>query len=101
MFFEKGMSPVLQNGHFVAKKIEAEYINSAKLGDELEVSTELLEIRAASFVLLQSIFKSNGVPLGYQKIFELKITLAYITFEGRPQKIVSDVKELIESLFSS
>ncbi|MBW6488826.1 YbgC/FadM family acyl-CoA thioesterase [Sulfurimonas sp.] len=95
MFFQKGLSPVLPNGHFVAKKIEADYILSAKLGDELEVLTELLEIRAASFVLLQTIFKGN------QKIFELKITLAYITFEGRPQKIVSDVKELIESLFCS
>lgn len=95
MFFEKGLSPVLQNGHFVARKIEADYIKSAKLGDELEILTELLEIRAASFVLLQSVFK------GSKKIFELKITLAYITFEGRPQKIVSDVKELIESLFSS
>jgi acyl-CoA thioester hydrolase len=95
MFFEKGLSPVLQSGHFVAKKIEADYISSTKLGDELEVLTELVEIRAASFVLLQSVFK------GKKKIFELKITLAYITFEGRPQKIVSDVKELIESLFSS
>jgi acyl-CoA thioester hydrolase len=94
-FFSQGLTPVLQNGHFVAKRVEADYISSAKLGDELDVLTELLEIRAASFVLLQSIFK------GKKKIFELKITLAYITFEGRPQKIVSDVKELIESLFSS
>jgi acyl-CoA thioester hydrolase len=101
MFFEKGLSPVLPNGHFVAKKIEADYISSAKLGDELEVLTELLDIRAASFVLLQTIFKDNGVLSGRKKIFELKITLAYITFEGRPQKIVSDVKELIESLFSA
>jgi len=93
LFFEKGLSPVLQNGHFVAKKIEADYISSAKLGDKLDVLTELLEIRAASFVLLQSVFKGN------KKIFELKITLAYITFEGRPQKILKDVKELIESLF--
>lgn len=99
MFFEKGLSPVLSNGHFVAKKIEADYISSAKLGDELEILTELLEIRAASFVLLQTIFKDNGVLSGRKKIFELKITLAYITFDGRPQKIVSDVKELIKSLF--
>lgn len=99
VFFKKGLSPVLQSGHFVAKKLEADYISSAKLGDELEILTELLEIRAASFVLLQTIFKDNGVLSGRKKIFELKITLAYITFDGRPQKIVSDVKELIKSLF--
>lgn len=93
VFFIKGLSPVLQNGHFVAKKLEADYISSARLGDELEVSTELVEIRAASFVLLQTIFKER------KKIFELNITLAYITFEGKPQKITKEVKQLVESLF--
>lgn len=95
VFFIKGLSPVLQNGHFVAKKLEADYISSARLGDELEVSTELVEIRAASFVLLQTIFKER------KKIFELNITLAYITFEGKPQKITKDVKQLVESLFGN
>lgn len=92
-FFAKGLMPYMDSGHFVAKKIEADYISSAKLGDELEVSAELFEIRAASFVLLQSVFR-NG-----KKIFELKITLAYITFDGKPQKIAKELKELIESLF--
>lgn len=95
VFFIKGLSPVLQNGHFVAKKLEADYISSARLGDELEILTELVEIRAASFVLLQTIFKER------KKIFELNITLAYITFEGKPQKITKDVKQLVESLFGN
>lgn len=95
VFFIKGLSPVLQNGHFVAKKLEADYISSARLGDELEVLTELIEIRAASFVLLQSVFKDG------KKIFELNITLAYITFEGKPQKITKEVKQLVESLFGN
>lgn len=93
LFFKKGMTPVLQNGHFVAKRLEADYINSAKLGDEIEVRTALVEMRAASFILLQTIFKDG------KKIFELNITLAYITFEGRPQKITKEVKELLELLF--
>lgn len=92
-FFSKGMTPVLQNGHFVARRVEADFIKSAKLGDELCVETRLIEMRAASFKLLQTIFKEN------EKIFELKITLAYINFEGRPQKITKDVDELVRSLF--
>jgi acyl-CoA thioester hydrolase len=92
-FFKNALMPVTDNGHFVAKKIEADYIAPAKLGDELEVGVELLEMRAASFRLLQNI------TLNGKKIFELKITLAYITFEGRPQKIDSKTKELIKSLF--
>jgi len=50
-------------------------------------------MRAASFELLQTIYKDTEV------IFKLKITLAYITFDGRPQKIDDQIKELILSLF--
>jgi len=94
-FFTKGLSPFLDSGHFVARKLEASYIASAKLGDELSITTELLEMRAASFRLLQTIYRED------KKIFELTITLAYITFEARPQKIGEDTKELILSLFKS
>jgi len=92
-FYTRGMTPVLSHGHFVARKVVAEYISSAKLGDLLEVRGELLEMRAASFRLKQSIY------LAEKKIFELEITLAFITFEGRPQKIDSQTKELLYSLF--
>ncbi len=93
IFFQKGLSPVLEGGHFVAKKIEADYLLSAKLGDVLEVTSELLEIKGASFELLQRVFKEQ------KKVFELRIVLVYVTFEGRPQKITSEVKSLIDSLF--
>ncbi len=92
-FFKKGLSPILESGHFVAKKIEADYISSARLGDEIEVGVELCEMRAASFKLLQV------VTLNGKKIFELKIVLAYINFDGRAQKIDAKTKELILSLF--
>jgi acyl-CoA thioester hydrolase len=93
VFFQKGLSPVLEGGHFVAKKIVADYLLSAKLGDVLEVTSELSEIKGASFELLQRVFKEQ------KKVFELRIVLVYVTFEGRPQKITSEVKSLIDSLF--
>jgi acyl-CoA thioester hydrolase len=95
VFFKKGMTPVLKNGHFVAKKLEADYIMSAKLGDVLDITTEFVQMKAASFILKQTIYRDN------KKIFGLSITLAYITFEGRPQKIDAQTKELIFSLFES
>ena len=92
-FYKLGMTPELENGHFVARKLEADYLKSAKLGDVLEVKSELLEMKAASFTLLQTIFKDN------KKIFTLKIVLVYITFEGKPQKLDLKNKELLLSLF--
>ncbi len=92
-FYERGMTPVLKNGHFVARKIIGEYISSAKLGDILEVTTELIKMKAASFLLKQYVYR------GEEKVFELEILLAYITFEGKPQKIDIGTKELLLSLF--
>jgi len=92
-FFAKGLSPVLESGHFVARKVNAEYFSSAKLGDLLDVKSELLQMKAASFILKQTILKDE------KRIFELEIVLAYIDFEGRPQKIDVNTKEMILSLF--
>ena len=92
-FFKKDMMPFLENGHFVARTINGKFISSAKLGDTLEVKSELLSMKSASFMLQQTIFK-EGV-----KIFELEIGLAYITFEGKPQKIDTATKELLKTLF--
>jgi acyl-CoA thioester hydrolase len=92
-FFQKGLTPVLNNGHFVARKIVADYFASAKLGDLLEVKSELLQMRAASFTLLQKIFKEE------KKLFEMQITLAYISYEGKPQRLEENDKKLLLSLF--
>jgi len=93
VFFKKGMTPVLKNGHFVARKVIADYLSSAKLGDILEIKTELLEMKAASFTLKQTIFREDV------KIFELEILLAYINFEGKVQKLDKESRDTLLSLF--
>ncbi|MDY0117175.1 MAG: YbgC/FadM family acyl-CoA thioesterase [Sulfurimonadaceae bacterium] len=92
-FYKRGMTPELEYGHFVARRIEADYITTSKLGDLLDVRTELVEMRGASFTLKQIIYKEET------KVFELSIKLAYIDFEGKAQKIDHNTKELLLSLF--
>jgi len=93
VFFQRGLTPALENGHFVAKKIVADYLASAKLGDLLEVKTEMLELKAASFILKQTIYKDD------KKIFVMKITLVYVTLEGKPQWLDEYIKETVLNLF--
>lgn len=93
-FFAKGLMPYMENGHFVAKRVEAEYIASAKLGDELFIKSSIAEFKAASFTLLQEIYKDE------KKIFELRIVLVYTTFDAKPQRISKDIKDLVVSLFA-
>jgi len=92
-FFDKGLTPVLESGHFVARKVNADFYESAKLGDMLEVKTHLISMKAASFTLSQEIYKENN------KIFELEILLVYIDFKGKVQKLDNESKKLILSLF--
>lgn len=94
VFFEQNLTPALLNGHFVAKKIVADYIASAKLGDILEINTKLLDMRLASFILKQEVFKEG------KKIFDLEIVLAYVTYEGKLQKLDRKIKEFVFSLFT-
>lgn len=93
IFFQKGMTPILQEGHFVARKLAADYFSSAKLGDILKIKSELIKMNAASFVLKQMIYKEKS------KIFELEITLVYVSFEGKPKKIDTKTKALLLKLF--
>ncbi|MEO1938786.1 MAG: YbgC/FadM family acyl-CoA thioesterase [Sulfurimonas sp.] len=92
-FFSRGLNPVLKNGHFVARRVEADFYVSAKLGDLLDVETELVAMKAASFVLKQKIFKESLL------LFELEIVLVYIEFSGKVKRIDKETKELILSLF--
>ena len=93
VFFSRGMNPILDNGHFVARRVEADFIASAKLGDLLDITTELLNMRGASFSLKQTIYKED------KKVFELVIVLAFIDFDSNVQKIDQNTKELLLSLF--
>ncbi|ADN09361.1 YbgC/FadM family acyl-CoA thioesterase [Sulfurimonas autotrophica] len=92
-FFDRGLTPVLEGGHFVARKVNADFYKSAKLGDMLEVKTRLMQMKAASFTLVQEIYKDE------EKIFELEILLVYIDFDSKVQKLNNDSKKLILSLF--
>jgi len=87
------MTPILKNGHFVARRVNADFYKSAKLGDMLEIKTKLVEMKAASFTLSQEIYK-NG-----DKIFELEILLVYIDFNAKVQRLNDATKKLIFSLF--
>ena len=92
-FFKRGMSPVLEEGHFVARKLNADFFKSAKLGDILDIQTQLIDMKAASFTLKQTIFRDD------EKIFELEILLVHINFSAKIQKMTQETKEMIFSLF--
>jgi len=88
LFFSNGLTPQSENGYFVVKSIEADYIQPAMLGDTLTVETEMIEKKATSILLLQQ------AKRGEMLLFEMKIRLAYLQ-DGKLAKIPSEINELI------
>lgn len=74
LFFQKGVKPHSYTDMecFVVKNINCDFINSAELGDELEVKTEVLSRKNSSLILVQDIFK------GDELIFTAEIILVHL-----------------------
>lgn len=72
LFFSRGQNPLDETGHFVARRVECDFLATASLGDILKVKTSLKELKSASFTLLQEIYR------GEKMIFRAFVNLAYL-----------------------
>lgn len=95
LFFDAGRSPILEEGHFVAKHISADYVKSAKFGEVIDVQTALVTLKNASFTLKQSIYRDDEI------LFTMEIVLVFIDHSGVMAKIPERVKTLLQSINSA
>ena len=75
--------------HFVVKNINCNYIQSAKLEDDLTIQTKFLNIKNASFELEQNIFRSDKL------IFKSKVIMVNINSLGKPLKIPQSLLSVV------
>lgn len=80
-----------QRGHFLLTKANCRFLKAAKLGDMLEVKTHILELKKASALIFQAIYKEN------EKLFEAEFTLAFVK-NSKVAKIDEDLKKLFKEL---
>ena len=93
-FFEQGLSPIIDiNSHFVVRKMECDFISSAKFGDIIDISVELIELKKVSFFLKQIIKVKDKI------VFEATVMLVLVN-NRKPKKITEDTKQLILSTFN-
>ena len=90
-FFASNYNIMEENAHFVVKKLEADFLKPAYLGDILEVKTFLIKMKNASLELKQDIFKNDV------KIFSTNILLAFVK-NGKLAKITTENRKLFENL---
>ncbi|MFC2748124.1 MAG: YbgC/FadM family acyl-CoA thioesterase, partial [Campylobacter concisus] len=73
-FFQAGLNFTKEGGYFVVSSLEAKFIASAMLGDEVFVRTKILELKKASLVLEQEIYKFDDKN-AEKLLFRATITL--------------------------
>ena len=95
-FFEAWLNFTKESGYFVVSALEAKFLASAVLGDEVFVKTKLIELKKASLVLEQEIYKFEEKD-AEKVLFKATITLAFMK-EGRLAKIDESMKTFINEV---
>lgn len=63
IFFSAGILPNTERVGLVVRKLNAEFLDSAKLGDLLVVKTKILKLGSSSLTLLQEIYRTPDSSL--------------------------------------
>ena len=88
-FFSRGMLPGEGDKFgFVVRKINADFLGSAVLGDILEVQTSIIDSKKSSVTLLQEITKENKI------LFSMEVLLVYVE-EGKPRRIPEHLADIL------
>ncbi|UCN01368.1 YbgC/FadM family acyl-CoA thioesterase [Sulfurimonas sp. SWIR-19] len=90
IFFQQNHTPMENGFHFVVKKLTANFLFSAKLGDSVKVETYVTEIKKASLVMKQVMYLNHND----KKLFEMEVLLACL-HEDKVSKIPDDFLKLL------
>ena len=94
LFFAKGSSPVFEGGHFVVRQLDARFRRPARLGDLLDVTVEVREVRNTSLTMFQQIFRDDEL------LFEMTLQVAYLLLDGRIGRLDKEKKEKLFTLLA-
>ena len=84
--------PIIDGAHFVVRKINCDFLKSAKFGDMIEVSTSMLELKKSSFILHQTIKKDDLV------LFTAEVLLVLVD-NGKIKRLNPDIQDTLKFLF--
>ena len=86
MFFKEGKSPMINGCHFAIKKINADFMSPAYLGDLLQITTKVTKLKHTSLELYHEIYREETL------IFKQSVTLVFLCKDGKPHRINEETK---------
>ena len=104
IFFSEGAMPNTDSIGLVVRKMNAEFLDSARLGDLLCVRTRILKLGGSSLTLKQEIFLVDSCELrefsGEKLIFSCEIKLACIDIKCKKiAKIPPQILAILQTKF--
>jgi len=91
-FFSRGMMPGEGDRYgFVVRKIHADFLGSAVLGDMLKIKTSIIDAKKSSITLLQEVYKEET------KLFGMEVLLVYVE-AGKPHRIPEYLLIILQEL---
>ncbi len=75
---------------WVVRKIEAEYLNTAKFDDQLQVETKVASLSGVRLTMNQLITR------GETEIFRASVTAVCMSVEGRPTRLPAEIRALMQ-----
>ncbi|MGX2983793.1 YbgC/FadM family acyl-CoA thioesterase [Helicobacter sp. 23-1045] len=102
IFFGEGAMPNTDSIGLVVRKMNAEFLDSARLGDLISVRTRILKLGGSSLTLKQEIFLVDSwrESSGEKLIFVCEIKLACIDItRGKIAKIPSEILRILQHNF--
>lgn len=82
-----------KTGHFLLSKANCAFLKPAKLGDMLDIQSSLTQIKNASVIVKQEIFR------GAEKLFSADFTLVYVKDE-KPCAMSDELKSVFKKAFA-
>lgn len=90
IFFSQEKMPCIKDFAFVVKNIQATFHKSARLGDLVEVKTQIKELKKVVLTLIQEVYK------GEEKLFEMEVRIGFVdTSLGKPIAITPEIMEIL------
>ncbi|MCH2165451.1 MAG: tol-pal system-associated acyl-CoA thioesterase [Marinovum sp.] len=74
---------------FVVRRVEADYLGSARLDDELLIETTTEQVTPARLIMRQVVSR-DGVPL-----FEALVTVVVVNTSGQPSRLPKVIRQLL------
>lgn len=76
---------------FVVTELKAKYLLPAFFDDNLEVVTEVKEVKGASLLLGQKVFRFTEL------LFEASVSLAFLKNNGKVTRLPANIRQLLET----